>query len=71
MRILWVNPSFLDYRVPVYKKLFDMTNGNFFLIYSKKRVPERVIEKIDDALGSNAIGMSNEIVLSYSKKRLR
>jgi glycosyltransferase involved in cell wall biosynthesis len=68
MKILWVNPSFLDYRVPVYKKLFELTNGDFFLIYSKKRVPDRVIRKIEDAIGDHAIGMSNEILLYFSGK---
>jgi len=63
MKILWVNPSFLDYRVPVYKKLNELTNGNFFLIYSTKRVPERVIRKITKEIGANAIGLRNEAIL--------
>lgn len=63
MKILWINPAFLDYRVPVYKKIYDLTNGNFYLIYSRKRVPERVIDKINVALGSNAIGLRNEVTL--------
>lgn len=68
MKILWVNPSFLDYRIPVYKKLFELTNGDFFLIYSKKRVPDRVIIKIENAIGDHAIGMSNEVVLDIPGK---
>ena len=67
-KILWVNPSFLDYRVPVYKKLNDLTRGNFFLLYSKKRVPERVIKKIENAIGDNAIGLSNELTINIAGK---
>lgn len=63
MKILWVNPSFLDYRIPVYKNLYDLTNGDFFLIYSKKRVHERVITKIEKAIGDHAIGLLNEAIL--------
>lgn len=68
MKILWVNPSFLDYRIPVYKHLNEFTNGNFFLIYSKKRVPERVINKIENALGENAIGLLHERVFQIKGK---
>lgn len=60
MKILWVNPSFLDYRVPVYQKLNELTNGNFHIIYSKNRVPDRIVTKISGVLGQNAVGMENE-----------
>jgi len=66
MKILWVNPSFLDYRVPVYKGLFDLNKANFFLLYSKKRVPERVITKIENAIAHNAIGLTGETILYFS-----
>lgn len=69
MKILWVNPSFLDYRIPVYKRLSDLTKGNFILIYSKKRVPERVITKIENAIGDHAVGLSNERVLDVLPSR--
>jgi glycosyltransferase involved in cell wall biosynthesis len=65
MKILWVNPTFLDYRIPVYKKMNELTNGNFYLIYSKKRTPVRVINKIINAIGDHAICLSNEIVLKF------
>lgn len=68
MKILWVNPSFLDYRIPVYKKLLELTNGDFFLIYSKKRVPDRVINKIESAIGNHAIGLANEVILDIPGK---
>ncbi|SFF07786.1 glycosyltransferase family 4 protein [Spirosoma endophyticum] len=68
MKILWVNPSFLDYRIPVYKKIFELNNKNFFLIYSKNRVPQRVISKIESAIGDHAIGLSDELVLNFKSK---
>ena len=49
-RILWVNPSFLDYRIPLYKNLYDKLNGNFHLIFSRRRVPERCIKKTIEAI---------------------
>jgi glycosyltransferase involved in cell wall biosynthesis len=60
MKVLWVNPSFLDYRVPLYQELNERLGGQFFLIYSKNRVPQRVIDKVEKALGANAIGLSGE-----------
>ena len=59
-KILWVNPSFLDYRVPLYKELYDLSEGNFYLVYSKDRVPQRCVEKIDSALGDHALGLPHE-----------
>ena len=52
-RILWVNPSFLDYRIPLYKNLYEKLNGNFHLIFSRRRVPERCIKKTLEAIGDN------------------
>lgn len=69
MKILWVNPSFLDYRIPVYKKLNELTNGQFYLIYSKQRVPARVIQKVEEAISlKNAIGLEHEKVIHIGRK---
>ena len=68
MKILWVNPSFLDYRVPVYSELYNLTQTNFFIVYSKNRVLTRVINKIENSIGSNAIGLSKEYTLSFGAK---
>lgn len=65
IKILWINPSFLDYRVPVYKRLYELTNGNFYLAYSKQRVPKRCIKKIESALGNNALGLEEERILKF------
>lgn len=68
MKILWVNPSFLDYRVSLYKKLYKLTNREFYLIYSKNRIPQRVTDKIEKALGNHAIGLSGESTIHIGKK---
>ena len=46
-KVLWVNPSFLDYRIPLYDELNKLYQNNFHLIYSKQRVPQRCIRFID------------------------
>lgn len=59
-RILWINPSFLDYRIPLYSELQKAYDGNFYLIYSKDRVPERCHKKITELLGANTLYIKNE-----------
>jgi glycosyltransferase involved in cell wall biosynthesis len=66
-KVLWVNPSFLDYRIPLYKELNSICDGHFYLIYSKQRIPERCYRAVDRILGRNAISvLENRMVL---KKR--
>lgn len=60
MKVLWVNPSFFDYRVSFYKAINELCGGNFHLVYSKERVPDRCISKIEAALGKNAHGLEQE-----------
>lgn len=58
-RILWVNPSFLDYRIPLYKCLNNSLHGQFYLIYARPFIPERCHKKIQNILGNNAIALEN------------
>jgi len=51
MKVLWINPSFLDYRIPLYSNLYHLLDKNFYLLFSQKRNPERVNNKIQLALG--------------------
>ena len=67
-KILWVNPSFLDYRIPLYDELNKLYHDNFYLIYSKQRVPQRCIDKIEIALGNNALGLLAEKKIFVGKK---
>lgn len=68
MKILWVNPSFLDYRVSLYKELYELTNGEFYLIYSQNRTPQRVINKIERSIGSHAIGLTGESAIHIGRR---
>ena len=60
MNILWINPCFLDYRVPVYRELDILCGGNLSIIFSEKRVPARVIKKIKSGLNDRAIALNGE-----------
>jgi len=60
MKVLWVNPSFLDYRVALYHKMYEFLEGNFYLLFSQQRNPQRVNDKIENAIGENAIGTTDE-----------
>lgn len=64
IKLLWINPSFLDYRIPLYKCINEKLNCNFRLIYSKSRVPQRCIEKIEKAIGENALNQFEDKIIS-------
>ncbi|UZD23050.1 glycosyltransferase family 4 protein [Algoriphagus halophytocola] len=68
MKILWVNPSFLDYRVPLYHELNECLSGDFHVLFSKNRIPERVIRKVESALGGNSHGMEGERYLNLGRQ---
>ena len=68
MKILWVNPSFLDYRIPLYEELNKLCNGDFHLVYSINRIPERCNKKIQQVLKRNAHGLSKEKRFNFGKE---
>lgn len=65
MKVLWVNPSFLDYRIPLYTELNKLYNNNFFILYSKNRIPERCHDKTIKKLGNNALFLENEKSIKF------
>lgn len=67
MKVLWINPSFLDYRIPLYAELNKLCLGDFYLIYSKQRVPKRCVDRIESELGENALGLPKETIISLGK----
>lgn len=67
MKILWINPSFLDYRIPVYSELNRLAQGGLSIIFSKSRIPDRVVKKISAVLGDSAIGLDGERILTLGK----
>ena len=54
-KVLWVNPSFLDYRIPLYGELNSLCDDNFYLIYSRQRIPDRCYDAVNKVLGQRAI----------------
>ena len=59
MRILYCNPIALDYRIPFYKQLNKLCDGEFYFLFSSNRYKltgrEKLMQRFIDALGSNAI----------------
>lgn len=55
MKVLYANPIFLDYRIPLFKRLDELFNGSFHILYSPKRYKRRfpkVLEKMEQEIPS-------------------
>jgi len=68
MRILWITPSFLDHRIPVYVELNRLIEGKLTLVYSKTRTSQKLIEKIEKFFGNQAIGLCHEKYLIFGDR---
>lgn len=66
MKVLWLTPWFGNYRVPVYKYLFDLCSSDFFLICSKENTSELVRNKLLNTLGDHCIVMEKEKVYTLT-----
>ena len=60
MKIVWSIRSFLDYRVPVFACLNEISGGKLSVVFPDTRTPDRVRKKIKQELGDNAIEMTGE-----------
>ena len=69
MKILWLNPWFGNYRVPVYRYLKEYSNDNFYLIYGSYSLSESLCNKLEQTLGDKAIAIDNSkrIVIGSEK----
>lgn len=73
MKVLYTNPIFLYYRIPYYKRLKELFEGTFYVLYSVNRYKQRkewvgVLEKIPNTLGENAIPYEQEKIFdTYTK----
>ena len=47
MRVLYANPIFLDYRIPFFKELVKLFNGEFYVLYSTNRYKDRFDELLE------------------------
>jgi glycosyltransferase involved in cell wall biosynthesis len=63
LRVVWVNKSFLDYRIPVYVELNRLLDGKFSIVYSGDYTPDRVQKRIKSLLGEQAIGLRGERII--------
>ncbi len=73
-KILYANPVFLDYRLPFYKYLNELFQGNFYVLYSVNRYHrpgfEHLLFKIQDVMGNNAIPYEGELVYDTFTKKI-
>jgi len=70
MRVLWINPGFSHYRIPVYAKLRGLLCGCFKLLYSKARCQDSVVRKVESVLGSDAVSLEGERVLEIGNGKI-
>jgi len=63
MRIAWINPSFADYRVPVYSALDKASGDSLTVIFSRQRTSATVCEKLQSAIGDHAVPLDGEFSL--------
>lgn len=59
MRIVWSSRWFLDYRISVFKALSQIPGVEFYMLYNKTTIPDRVHRKMKSILGDRAIGFSD------------
>lgn len=68
MRVLYCNPIALDYRIPFYRKLNELFEGNFYFLYSanRYRLTGRVelMNRLTDTLKENAIAYEGEKIFN-------
>jgi hypothetical protein len=69
MKIVYAHNWFLDYRIPVFKELKKITNDNFYVLYNKDNVPNRIHEKLKDILGDKAVTFSEEKVFTIGDQK--
>ena len=64
MKVLYCNPVFFEYRLPFYKELVRLFNGNFYVMFSPVRYKmckkENFALKIEEELEGNAIPLNTD-----------
>lgn len=68
MKVLYCNPIALDYRIPFYRKLNELFEGNFYFLYSanRYRLTGRVelMNRLTNVLKENAIAYEGEKIFN-------
>ncbi|MGN0036610.1 MAG: glycosyltransferase family 4 protein [Bacteroidaceae bacterium] len=64
MRVLYCNPVFFEYRLPFYKELVRLFDGEFYVMYSPVRYKmcrkEEFCARVQEVLGKNAIPVKTD-----------
>ena len=74
MKVLYANPIFLDYRLPFYKRLNELFDGQFYILYSPARYKSRydkLLDKIPEVMGKNAIPFNGELLYNTYEKSFK
>lgn len=74
MKILYANPIFLNYRLPYYKRLNELFNGDFYILYSVNRYKNRydkLLEEIITVMGNNAIPYRKELLYNTYERSFK
>lgn len=69
MKVLWVNPWFGNYRLPVYEEMNRLLGGNFHLIAGTVEMDKSLLERLPRALGKNCHVMWSHRVLVLGKNK--
>lgn len=74
MKVLYCNPSFWEYRLPFYKELNKLFDGDFHILYSTRRFckwgHESFLKRVKQEMGDYAHEYNNEPIIDFKKKQL-
>lgn len=74
MKVLYCNPSFWEYRLPFYKELKKLFEGDFHILYSTRRFckwgHESFLRRIKQEMGDNAHEYNYEPMIDFKKKQV-
>lgn len=74
MKVLYANPIFLNYRLPYYKRLNELFNGEFYIMYSVNRYKNRydkLLEEIINVMGNNAVPFTKELLYNTYERSFK
>ena len=66
MKIVVLNRSFLDYRVPVFEAIDVLCGGELWVICSRTAVPQHILSRLEQTLGERLIALDGEKIWGAS-----
>lgn len=67
LSVVWLNPCFLHYRIPVYAALDHLLGNRFRIVFSAPRMLPSVTNLITQTLGARAVALSGEFQLKIGQ----